>query len=133
MTNTYALSPKEFQSVSALEAKERFTHFVKRVADWELVWGLRNESGWVAAGDNENNSGFPVWPHPEYAAACATNEWADASPQSIDVRTFMESWLPNMAADCILLAVFPTPNLHGVMVSAPELLAALEQELANYE
>lgn len=133
MSKTYSLSPQEFQAVSALGSKERFAHFVKRVADWESVWALRNEAGWVAAGDNEGNSGFPVWPHPEYAAACTANEWANNSPESIDVRVFVEEWLPHMAADGVSVVVFPTPSLHGVMVSAKELQAALEQELAQYE
>lgn len=133
MSKTYSLSSQEFQAVSALDSKERFAHFVKRVADWETVWSLRDESGWVAVGDNEGNSGFPVWPHPEYAAACAINEWAGNSPHSIDVHTFVETWLPNMASNGVSLVVFPTPSLRGVMVSAQQLQAALEQELAQYE
>jgi hypothetical protein len=97
------------------------------------VWGLRDAAGWVAAADGEGHSSFPVWPHPRYASACADHEWAGNAPASIDVYTFVEEWLPAMASDQVSLAVFPTPGLRGVIVSATELAAALRQALAEYE
>lgn len=133
MSETYALPEQEFDAVSRLGADERFVHFLKRVADWETVWGLRDEAGWVAAADSEGNSSFPVWPHPRYAAACADNQWAGNAPASIDVHELVEEWLPAMASDNVSLAVFPTPGLRGVIVSAAELAAALRQALAEYE
>jgi hypothetical protein len=133
MNATYALSEREFEAVSCLGAKERFAHFLKRVADWEAVWGLRDEAGWVAATDSDDHSSFPLWPHPRYAAACANHEWAGNAPASIDVHEFVEEWLPAMASDNVFLAVFPTPALRGILVSAMELAAALRQALAAYE
>lgn len=133
MSETYTLSPQEFDAVSRLGADERFAHFLKRVADWETVWGLRDEAGWVAAADSEGHSSFPVWPHPRYAAACAGEEWTGNAPAAVDVHEFVEEWLPAMASDYVSLAVFPTPCLRGVVVSAAELAAALRQALAAYE
>jgi len=104
MNATYALSEREFEAVSCLGAEERFAHFLKRVADWEAVWGLRDEAGWVAATDSDDHSSFPLWPHPLY-----------------------------MASDNVFLAVFPTPALRGIIVSATELATALRQALAAYE
>ncbi|MCU0836888.1 MAG: DUF2750 domain-containing protein [Chromatiaceae bacterium] len=122
MSETYALSEQEFDAVSRLSGRERFAHLLKRVADWETVWGL-----------SEGNSSFPVWPHPRYAAACADREWAGNAPAAIDVHEFVAEWLPAMASDNVSLAVFPTPGLRGVIVSATELAAALRQALAQYE
>jgi hypothetical protein len=130
---TYTLPLPEFDAVLHLGADERFAHFLKRVADWETVWGLRDDAGWVAAADSHGNSSFPVWPHPRYALACADNEWAGNAPAAIDVHEFVEEWLPAMASDAVSLAVFPTPGLRGVIVSAGELAAALRQALAEYE
>jgi hypothetical protein len=121
MVNAYSLSRKEFLAICALDGSGRYRHFVKRVADWQKVWGLRNESGWVAAMDDEGNPGFPVWPHPEYAAACAVDEWKDNVPTPIDVHEFIEDWLPHMAEEHVAAIVFPTPTLRGVMISATEL------------
>jgi hypothetical protein len=133
MNATYALSDREFEAVSRLNAEERFEHFLKRVADWEAVWGLRDAKGWVAATDGEGHSSFPLWPHPRYAVACADHEWAGNAPVAIDVHEFVEEWLPAMASDNVLLAVFPTPGLSGVIVSAAEMADALRQALAEYE
>jgi hypothetical protein len=133
MSKTYILTKTEFEAICALEGPQRYEHFIKRVADWESVWGLRDEEGWVAAGDDEGNSGFPVWPHPDFAAACAIEEWADNQPAPIDVHEFVEDWLPNMAEENVTIAVFPTPALRGVMVSASELQEHLLAELSNYE
>jgi hypothetical protein len=89
MNTTYALSDREFESVSRLAAEERFAHFLKRVADWEAVWGLRDATGWAAATDGEGHSSFPLWPHPRYASACADREWAGNAPVAIDVHEFV--------------------------------------------
>jgi len=133
MPKQYALSLQQFTAVSKLAGTERYSHFVARVADWEGVWGLRNEAGWVSARDNDGNTGFPVWPHPDYAIACATGEWANNSPSPIEVHEFVDEWLPNMAAKGVLVAVFPTSSMSGVMVSALELQASILEELSKIE
>jgi len=133
MNATHALSERRFAAVSRLGADERFAQFLNRVADRETAWGLRDEAGWVAATDSEGHSSFPLWPHPRFAAACANDEWAGNVPASIDVHEFVEEWLPAMASDHVLLAVFPIPGLRGVIVPATELAAVLRQALAAYE
>lgn len=133
MPKTYALSAQQFSEVSALPGPERYKHFVSRISDWQNVRGLRNEAGWAAAGDESGNSGFPVWPHYDYALACAVGEWSDNSPSAIEVHEFVESWLPNMAAKGVHLAVFPTPSLRGVLISASELQGHIQQELSQIE
>ena len=133
MPESYALPPQQFEAVSALPGPARYKHFVSRVADWQYVWGLRNESGWVAAGDDIGNSGFPVWPHPDYATACASGEWGGNVPTPIEVHEFIDNWLPNMADKGVLVAVFPTPLLRGVMVTAVQLQDHIHAELSQIE
>lgn len=133
MANCYELSEKEYSAVLQLEGLERYKHFVKRVSDCEGIWGLRNESGWVAAGDIAGNSGFPIWPHEKYAAACATGEWSGNLATQIKLQEFVELWLPNMENGNVQVAVFPTLNMKGVMVPARQLKEDLLQELSQYE
>lgn len=133
MHNGYSLSPKEFAAVSSLEGAARVAHFIKRAADWQVVWGLRDQDGWVSANDGNGNEGLPIWPHPNYAAACATKEWEGNSPAAIDVELFVNAWLPNMATKNAKVIVFPTPELRGVFVDAVELQSMLIQELSQYE
>ncbi len=133
MTTSYSLPPKQFAAVSALPGPERYKHFVSRVADWQSVWGLRDADGWVMAGDDSGRSAFPVWPHPDYAAACAAGEWAGNAPAAIEIHDFMDTWLASMAAERGLVAVFPTPAMRGVMVPAQQLAEHLREELARIE
>jgi hypothetical protein len=130
---SYKINDQEFAAVSRLSGRERYGHFIKRVADWEEVWGLRDEEGWAAVGDDEGRSCFPVWPHPRYAEALATGEWATYRAAAIPLGAWLEDWLPGMDEDGVHFAVFPTPALQGVVVSCAELRAHLEHELALYE
>ncbi|WP_374357196.1 DUF2750 domain-containing protein [Chitinimonas sp.] len=133
MKNSYFLSPQEFAALSSLNGDARFEHFVKRVADRQTVWGLRNPEGWVSASDDAGNEGFPVWPHPNYATACASSEWTAHSPVAIEIELFVSEWLPKMEEQNLNVIVFPTTELRGVRISASELRKILVQELSQYE
>jgi hypothetical protein len=123
----------EFTSVSALPAPERYGHFVKQVVDFEAVWSLRNASGWVLSGDADGRELVPVWPHARYAAACATDEWADCEPIAIPLDQWLSRWLPGIQRDQTLVAVFPVPGVGEIPTSADRLLQDLEAELQHYE
>jgi hypothetical protein len=79
------LRDEEFGAVTALEAGERYNHFVKRVAGSEWVWALADGDGLVAKADDEGCKYLAVWPHPRYAEACATDEWSGTQPTAIEV------------------------------------------------
>lgn len=133
MEKSYPLNRQQFQAVSALASHQRYRHFIGRVSDWQLVWGLRNEGGWVTASDSNGNPVAPFWPHPDYAIACAVGEWAGNSPASIDVHHFLSRWLPGMEKDGMLAAVFPTPAMQGIVVSPRQLQSDIEEELSCME
>jgi hypothetical protein len=111
----------------------RFKHFISRAADCERLWGLRDATGWVALADDTGVPGFPVWPHPDYAQACATETWAGSFPAEIDVHEFTDEWLPNMAEQEVSVAVFPTPSMKGVWMKPEKLQRYLAEELRRYE
>lgn len=133
MEKSYPLNRQQFQAVSALASHQRYRHFIGRVSDWQLVWGLRNEGGWVTASDSNANPVAPFWPHPDYAIACAVGEWAGNSPASIDVHHFLSRWLPGMEKDGMLAAVFPTLAMQGLVVSPHQLQRDIEEELSCME
>lgn len=128
-----AISPTQLAALLAADGPKRFKHFIGRVADFEVVWGLRNANGWVALADDAGARGFPVWPHADYAAACAVDEWAGCVPAGIDVHEFCEDWLPDMAGRQVSVAVFPTPAMKGVWMAADALKGFLAEELEKYE
>ena len=129
----YRINRREFESVCALAPQRRFEHFVKRVADWEEVWGLKNGKGWVLLATPDGEEVAPFWPHPDYAQACAVDEWEDCAPALIGLAAFLERWVPGLARDGRFVSVFATPGSPGILAAADVLKKALEEEIeAHY-
>jgi Protein of unknown function (DUF2750) len=127
------LSAEEIASVTRQDGATRYAHFVKQVADWQQVWGLRAEDGWVAVSDDSGASMFPVWPHAEYARLLATDDWQTAVPTAIELTDWLEEWLPNLAEVGDMVAVFPTPAGQGVPVDPVTVRSDIEAELSKLE
>ena len=129
------ISDAEFRGVTALTGPERYSHFVRQVADFQEIWSLRTADGWVSMGDDAGARSIPVWPHRRYAEVFATGDWSDAEPTSIEMEVWMERWLPGMAGDGVGVAVFPVvaQKVHGVVVPPEQLQRDLEQELEQYD
>lgn len=130
---TWTMHDREFESVLSLPHQERYEYFVKRVADRNEVWSLLRNGKWVIAGDDEGNELIPVWPHPRFAEACVSAEWDGAIPASIPLSQWLERWLPGIARDRRLIAVFPTPQNKGVRMTSDRLRQDLEEELSKIE
>ncbi len=130
---TWTMHDKEFESVLSFSGSQRYEYFIKKVADWETVWSLKKENGWVLAADDQGHELVPVWPHERFALACAAGNWAACGPSPIDIATWLERWIPGVLRDRRLVAVFPTPSDHGVVVSPERLKEDLERELSLYE
>ena len=129
----YQASEQEIAAVSALPGPERYSHFVRRVADWEEVWGLKNEDGWVLVEHSDGRRAMPLWPHPRYAEVMTVEAWPTCKPAEIALSDFLESWLPRMSRDGLYAAVLPTPILEGIVVEALRLRNDLEEECGRYE
>lgn len=130
---TYIVNDKEITNVLSLSGPDRYEHFVNRVADWEELWGLKDDAGWVTLANDEGEEGIPLWPHPEYAKMCANGPWEGNQPALIDLRSFIEKWLPGMEHDGMLVAVFPTPEGKGVFVLSSVLAEDLNEALNQYD
>jgi hypothetical protein len=129
---SYEVSDKQFEAVIALSAPRRYEHFIKRIADSEAVWSLRSREGWVMSGDGQGGELMPVWPHPRYAAACATDAWSGTEPAAIPLHDFRAKWLPGLERDGRRLAVFPVPQGYSIPAAPERMRADLEEELAWY-
>lgn len=128
----YRINRQEFESVSALAPANRFEHFVKRAADWEEVWSLKNGNGWVLLTTSAGKEVAPFWPHPDYAQACAVDEWADCAPALIELAAFLERWVPGLTRDGRSVSVFATPGSPGAVMAADALKAALQVEIETH-
>lgn len=127
------MNEKEFHSVLSLPADRRYAYSIKRIADGSEIWGLSNDSGWVLFATDGGQETIPIWPHPDFAQACATGDWSDTTPQSIDLTTWMEKWIPGMIRDRRAVAVFPTADGKSAVISPERLRDDLQNELSLIE
>ena len=126
---TWKMNDKEYESVFSLTAPGRYSHFIKRVADWEEVWTLSDSEGFAAAGDGDGNEAIPVWPHERYAAACAVEQWAAFRPEAIPLDEWMDDWIPGLIEDSRVVAVFPNREGKSAIVTPDRLRSDLQSEL----
>ncbi|MGV2941294.1 DUF2750 domain-containing protein [Mesobacillus sp. LC4] len=124
------MNKQEFEAVIRLPAPIRYEYFIKKAADYEEVWGLYNE-GWASAQDAEGNVLLPFYPNEKFAEAFAKNEWEGCRPKKIELRDFLEKWLPGMKVDGFKPSIFPTDTDSAVM-DVDTLCEDIEEELEKY-
>ena len=130
---SWNLSKQEFDSVLSLSGEERYSYFIKKVTDWEEVWSLRNQDGWVLAADPSGHEVVPVWPHERFAQACAEGSWKGCDPVVIKLGEWMKRWIPGMVKDGRQVAIFPTPHDKGVVLHPGRLHNDLCDECEQYD
>jgi hypothetical protein len=129
----YQISAKQIEAVLALDSLNRFKHFVSKVADWQKLWGVKNEDGWLVPVAPENFEYFPLWPHPEYAQKCAAHNFPGNHPTEISLDDLMNHWLPRLQADDVKIAVFPNMEMTFWCIEPDELNRVCSEELTKYE
>lgn len=120
----------EFTEVPKISARKRYEYFIKKVADYEQVWGLYDD-GWATTIDDNGNKLIPFWPKEEFAADCAIGEWDNYTPKAINLYEFMEEWTVNIKEDGYKPSIFFN-NDDSAVVEVDVLLRDLNLELENY-
>jgi Protein of unknown function (DUF2750) len=133
MKTRTTIHPREFAAVVELPAAKRYAHTVTQSADWGALWGLRNNDGWVTVADDVGRPAFAVWPHKQYAEACAGDTWAGTVSAEIEIHEAIEKLLPTLAGEGTKVAVFPTPLGKVTFVDASQLEADIREELSKIE
>jgi hypothetical protein len=116
----------ESRELLALPAEDRSINFFQLLADWEEAWGLTDVAGWVVAKETD---ALPLWPHPDFAEACARGPWEGAVPKPVSIDDLLIDLLPLLAGDRMQVAVFPSPGDPGLLLSPVEFGERLEREL----
>lgn len=123
---------KKIENIVKMTEDERYDYFIRKVADFEQVWGL-NDNGWALLGDDDGNQILPLWPEREFAELCVADQWKNYKPASIQLSNFLEKWIPGMINDKTLINIFLTPDAKGSVVSPPTLKSDLQDELEQYQ
>lgn len=128
----YRMHPKQFESVLAMNSADRCNHFISRVADWEQLWGVKNENDWLFRQTDELIY-FPVWPHPEYAQKIANQNYDGYSAVEIQLDDFLNNWLPSFENKIIKVGVFPNKEWTMWIMEPMDIFDSLKDELSQYE
>jgi len=129
----YKMNPQQFDSVLSLSSAERSSHFVGKIADWQQLWGVKNESGWLFPKIENELEYFPVWPHPEYAQEVADIHFPGHTATEISLQDFLYEWLPDFEKDKVKVGVFPNKELSIWVMDPLDLTKCLKDEIALYE
>ena len=127
------MHPDKVKNVLLLSVQERYNYMIRKVADFEEVWLIRNSDGLIQTVLLENEiESVPVWPEKEFAEQMLVNKWRNCSTQFMDIYEFMD-WLDQLSVDNLLIAAFPLPNLDSIKIDPLEFKKHLKEECSQYE
>jgi len=129
----YRLNAREYDAVLGLDSASRCAHFIGRVADWQQLWSVRNDEGWLVGTTPDELTYFPVWPHPEYAKTTTDAHFPGHIAGELALTDFLDDWLVRLADDGVQIAVFPDRQWAFHVVDPATLGAHLAAEAARYE
>jgi hypothetical protein len=119
---------------------KRYAYCLMQIADAGVLYWLEGPDGRCVLGpDDQDRLILPIWPHPRFAEAyierdaVAKVEWADCTPEEIDLHEFMEEDLQKLIEDDYMIAAFPIPPGSAAVLPATEFADHLQYELDQIE
>jgi hypothetical protein len=124
---TFKIHDKQTADAVEKSPEARFNYFIFRAVKSEEVWTLADENGFVIS-ETEGERSIPVWPHAEFASEWIQGDWAGCQPLRIEMAAWRNNWLPGLAADGVVISVFPKAGQDVVVVDSEELIASFKDE-----
>jgi len=102
---------------------KNFDLFITETKKNQLVWGLRNEEGWLSCDSTEfeNSEVMPFWSSKEDAEVHNVEEWSDFTVLDIPLDIFVEDWLLTLAEDGVLVGPNWNNQLEGKEIEPQEI------------
>lgn len=126
------LHPKEIETVKNLEPFERYKYFIKRIADFEILYTLTYGNGAYATSKVDNHLLLPFWSAKEYADLCKIDGWKDCKVVELNFDDLENSIFDIIANENYLINVFPTNQKLGFVVDLDEFARDLSDKLKRY-
>lgn len=128
------MHPKQIENVLRMDAKARYEHFVVRSVDFEKVWILVNDDGFITRFDGlEDVEYLPVWPAKEYALMFEEVLDEAFRPEKIELKHFIEKWLIGLTKDSLMVGTIPNKDNNVWVVNPMDLQADMLKELDQHE
>jgi len=126
------VSDKEVVNVSALEPFKRYQYLIKKIADFEEVWTIKDEKNEYALSDIDNHTMISLWSAEEFIKSNLSGSWKNCTPVKLDLKTLSEELLLAISENHYLINVFPVNEKSGFVVSVEEFVRDLNEELEQY-
>jgi len=127
------MNTKKIENVIGLPMEERYNYFIRKVAEFEEVWGLYHEDGWAVLSDKDNRTILPFWPEEDFALLCCFEQWKNYTPKLISLDDFINKWLKGMKNDNRFANIFYVQETKiGNIVTPDILIEDLNEEIKNY-
>ncbi|MEH6629052.1 MAG: DUF2750 domain-containing protein [Motiliproteus sp.] len=129
----YRLEANDLVRLLSLSSPDRYQHFLEKVADWEELWGARDQQGWLVQSTSDGQHYISLWPHPEFAKDAIKRLVPDNFEEEIDFEFLLEQWLPLLKQQDIMISVFPNREWHSVLVDAEKFEQDLRLEMKKFQ
>ena len=120
-------------NIQSLDPIKRLEYFIRKIADYELIWGSYGDNGWLLLSDENGRKIVPFWPEKEFVNAYNVNHKYEYIPKKIDLYYFLDKWINGLTKDKIDIVVFPVMEKKSLIVTPLELKVLLGNELEQYE
>lgn len=127
----YNLDNEEFKHLLSLNNEERLAHAIDKIADWEEVWSICDDQGWLVQA-SENRQYISLWPHPRFVEDAVTRYFPAYRAEEIDFELLLDQWLPLLKQENISIAVLPDQHWQSVLLPAAEFEQRLLEALKQY-
>ena len=124
---------KEVNAMLKKSGRDRYIYSVKRIADQEVAWTLKDSDGIIRTVDEDDTGYFHVWPYKEYALKCMVGEWSGFSLHRVPLNDLLNVILPNLSSEGTQVAVFKSPNDSSITcVSADDFMNNILYERSQF-
>ena len=106
-------------NINQFTPEQRLAYLVKESVLNKQLWILTDQDGCVML-NTEDEDCTPVWPSETFAQAWATGDWCACEAKAIDLKTWHSRWTRGLEDDDVAVAVFPSENEEGLVISAQE-------------
>ena len=120
-------------NVQSLDPIKRLEYFIRKIADYELIWGSYGNNGWLLLSDENGRKIVPFWPEKEFVNEYNVTHKYEYFPKKIDLYYFLDKWINGLTKDKIDIIVFPVMKKESIIVTPLELKVLLRNELEQYE
>jgi len=124
---------KEIENVSNLEPFERYEYFIKKIADFEVLFSLKSSEGNFAISETDDKYMLPLWSHEEFAKQNLNAGWESFQVYEISLEELETDIFSFISENNYLINVFPLNNKTGFVVNLEEFKRDLEEELEKIQ